>query len=321
VVVNRFGALLPSWPEVRAAVRRLWVPGNPPPAQRPEPPDEDLVDLLSDPFESTGDALDRLATAELRLRSLDDRRAVFLTVYTRMTEQVQAEIDSGGFENPAWIADYLVSFANAYRRAFVAYERGDYDAVPAPWRVAFDASLTGDTLVLQDALLGVNAHINYDLAYTLDEVGIDPDRETRHTDHDHVDAILADLIDVVQETLVDVYDAIGVPSADAILGDLDEQGMLLGLTEGRAFAWANAVVLADIPAPFTRRFVDWRLRTVSLGVAQLVRSASLDEYTRSQIRSLEQDSNAASTVATQLDATISRPTTVGSGPSVPDADS
>lgn len=317
--MNRFAALVPTWPELRAAVRWAWLPAHAPTIERPEAPDSGLVALLEEPFTTVHEVLETLAETEMRLRAVDDRRAVFLTVYTRMTEQVQADLDAGGFQDPEWVADYLVSFANAYRRAFVAYERGDVEDVPAPWRVAFDAALAGDTLVLQDALLGVNAHINYDLAYTLDEVGIDPERRTKHADHEHVDAILADLVDAVQRTLVDVYDAIGVPSADAIMGDLDEQVMLLGLTEGRAFAWANAVLLADLHSPYTRRFVDWRLRTVSLGAAHLIRGASVDDRTRRQVRRLETDADAAATFARHLDEHVPRRNPADTGPGAPDS--
>ena len=50
------------------------------------------------------------------------------------------------------------------------------------WRLCFDAAASGRTLVLQDVFLGVNAHVNHDLAYALSGVSIDPDRASRYRD-------------------------------------------------------------------------------------------------------------------------------------------
>lgn len=297
--VGPLGAIVPSASEARSILRAILASDYT--VTRTTPIDPDLVALLEAEFTTTDTVLTRLGAAERHLREQGDRRSVFLTVYTRMTEQVLAGIDDGAFRNPDWVSDYLVSFGNAYRRAHLSYERGDYDDVPVPWRIAFDTALSGDVLVLQDALLGVNAHINYDLAYTLDEVGIDPDRSDKHADHDHVNAILADLVDTVQEALVDVYDALGVTSADTLLGNLDEQLLLLGLTGGRAFAWENAVLLADGPGWLTSPLVEWRLRTASTGIAHVLRSTRLDPRMRDRLRDIEVDANTLASFAEQFD--------------------
>lgn len=297
--VGRLGAILPSAAEARSILRAILASDYS--VTRTTPTDPDLVALLEAEFTTADTVLTRLRAAETRLREQGDRRSVFLTVYTRMTEQVLAGVDDGAFRDPDWVSDYLVSFGNAYRRAHLAYERGDYSDVPVPWRIAFDTARSEDTLALQDALLGVNAHINYDLAYTLEEAGIDPDRPDRHADHDHVNAILADLVDTVQEALVTVYDALGVTSADTLLGHLDEQLMLLGLTGGRAFAWENAVLLADGPRWLTSPLVEWRLRTTSTGIAHVLRSTRLDPQVRDRLRDVEVDATALAAFADEFD--------------------
>lgn len=297
--VGRIGAILPSAAETRSILRAVLAGEYA--VTRTTPADPDLVALLEAEFTTTDTVLTRLGAAERHLRDQGDRRAVFLTVYTRMTEQVLAGVDDGAFRDPDWVSEYLVSFGNAYRRAHLTYERGDYGDVPVPWRIAFDTALLGDALVLQDAFLGVNAHINYDLAYTLDEVGIDPDRPDKHADHNHVNAILADLVDTVQEALVDVYDALGVTSADALLGPIDEQLVLLGLTSGRAFAWENAILLADGPGWLTSPLVEWRLRTASTGIAHVLRSTRVDPRVRDQLRDVEDDATTLAAFATRFD--------------------
>ena len=237
--------------------------------------DAALVALTDEPFDSVADAHGRLRDLETRLRDAGDRRAVFLTIYTRMTAAVRAAIDDDRFADPAWMRRYTVTFADYYRRAFLAFERGDRRSVPDPWRVAFGTAVDGSALVAQDAFLGINAHINYDLALTLRDVGIDPNRGAKHADHRQIDDILAGLVDAQQMALADLY-APGVGSVDAALGRLDERLSLVSMTEGRAWAWRLATVLTDVGWPPARAYVRWLLRATATGGAVAVRSPSLD---------------------------------------------
>ncbi|MFC5133351.1 MULTISPECIES: DUF5995 family protein [Haloferacaceae] len=250
-------------------------------------PDAGLVDPLADPFSSVDDVAERLARAESRLRDRGDRRSVFLTVYVRMTEAVAAAIEAGEFVDDEWVASYLVAFAEHYRRAFLAFERREFDALPRAWIVAFGAAARGDTLVAQDALLGINAHISYDLTYTLRDVGIDPDRGHKRADHDRINDVLARLVSVVQEALVEVYDAAGVAGVDALFDPLDDRIALLGLKGSREFAWRNAVSLADLPPWIATGYVGWRARTVSTGVATLIATPRIDPEDRRRLEAFE----------------------------------
>ncbi|WP_255197405.1 DUF5995 family protein [Halorarius litoreus] len=227
----------------------------------------DLLDLLADPYTDPADAQRRLALLERRLARAGDRRAVFLTVYGAVTAQVRHELAGERFRDPPWVADYLTAFANRYRTALLAYEEGARDRVPGAWRMAFDASLAGETLVTQDALLGINAHVVHDLALALVEVGIDP-RLARRADHDAVNAILASLVDVEQALLADRY-APGLADLDAAGGRLDERVAFLTLAEGRDWAWRCAVTLTD-GGPLAERVVRWLLETVARGAGRLV---------------------------------------------------
>ena len=240
-------------------------------------PDPALVDLIERPFDGVDDAFRRLRDLETHLREAGDRRAVFLTIYTRMTAAVRDAIEGGRFTDADWMRRYTVTFADYYRRAFDAFERGDYDAVPDPWLVAFTTATAGDALVAQDAFLGINAHINYDLALALREVGIDPDRQAKRADHDAIDTVLANLIDAQQVALAELY-APGLGDVDATLGRLDEALSLFSMTEGRAQAWRLATVLTDVSWSPARRYARWFLRATATGGAVFVRSPSVDSY-------------------------------------------
>lgn len=256
--------------------------------EREHAPVPELVELVEDPFASPGDADERLTRLEDRLRGRDDRRSCFLTIYTRMTAEVRNALHSGRFGDPAWMEQYLVTFANYYRRAFLAFERGKTGAVPDPWKVAFGTAVDGGALVVQDAFLGVNAHINYDLAFALDDVAIDPNREQKRADHREINDILAGLVDAQQRALADIY-AEGIENVDHLFGRLDEAFTLFALVKGREYAWWSAVVLADagwLPVePYVREVVN----ATATGEAYFLLSPTADPTLMQALRAVEAD--------------------------------
>ncbi|MGM0592749.1 MAG: DUF5995 family protein [Halobacteriota archaeon] len=245
----------------------------------------EVLARLSEPFDSVEAAHDGLRNLETLLRDTGDRRAVFLTVYTRVTREVRERIEDGAFSDPEWVAAYLVAFANRYRRALCAYER-ESPSLPTPWRLAFDAAASGDSLVVQDALLGINAHVTYDLALALCDVAIDPYREDRWADHVAINDVLQRLVDVEQDLLVAHY-APGLASVDESLGRLDEALAFFTLEEGRDFAWRAAVALTDSRWSLTERVVRWTLNAVATGAATAILSPNVSPRVLETLRGLE----------------------------------
>jgi hypothetical protein len=284
---------------VRAAALGAWS-SPPPPSEHPT--DASLVALLADTFDDVDDAHDRLRTLERRLRDADDRRAVFPTIYTRMTDAVRTAIAAGDFDDAAWMHRYTVTFADYYRRAFVAFERGEHGAVPPPWRVAFETAVSGTALVAQDAFLGIHAHINYDLALTLRDVGIDPERARKRADHDRIDGVLTGLIDAQQAALADLY-APGLATLDASIGRVDETLSLFSMTEGRAWAWRVAAALTDAGWSPVRRSIRWLHRTTATGGALFVRSPPIEP---SVLAALHRTERERPSLAVTLDALADR---------------
>lgn len=86
--------------------------------------DPDLVTLTRDSNESLTDTRNRTDRLEERLSHRNDRRAVFLTIYTNIPLAVQNGIGGGTVTDPAWMRNYTVAFANYYREALLAFERG-----------------------------------------------------------------------------------------------------------------------------------------------------------------------------------------------------
>jgi hypothetical protein len=251
--------------QFRTAVEGLRVRGSP---SRVGRGDSDLLPLLDAPYADVDEAHVRLGELADALDERGDRRVVFLSVYVRMTGAVADRIRRGDFADPVWVSDYLVTFADLYREAVYAYETGDVDSLAAPWRLAFDAADRGDSLVVQDAALGVNAHINYDLALALERIGVGPDRAAKYEDHHLVTDVIRDILDETQDALVE-RDAPGLGVVDESLGSFDEWLWVFTIDECRDSAWRTAVALRS-RSPLRRRFARWVNAVTSTGAARLV---------------------------------------------------
>lgn len=248
--------------------------------------DPAVLDLVAEPFDSVADAHRRLCALERVFYERGDRRGPFLAIYSRVTEEVGREIDAGSFNDPAWVESYLVAFADLYRQALRCFETGDLETLADPWQVAFESARRGNSLVAQDAVLGINAHVNYDLALALTTVGVGPEREQKYADHCAVNAILRRLVDEVQDRLADRY-APGLSDVDESLGRLDEALSFVALSEGRDTAWRAAVALSDSRFGVRRALAQWFLRTSSTGVAYLLLSPTVSSRLRASLREIE----------------------------------
>jgi hypothetical protein len=188
-----------------------------------------------------------IAEMTRRWRALQGRRdwrAVFAKSYLRTTENIQATAQqAGSFENPAWLVQLDCDFAGRYFTAIDCWDAGT--GCPAAWAVAFEGDRVKRTLVLQDLLLGMNAHINFDLPYALDATIPPnlPDAELASyaRDHDRMNELLARTVKAVGQATSEYDPAIGV--ADAELGPGAEQGVAQLIRIWRARSWAYFLLL------------------------------------------------------------------------------
>lgn len=201
---------------------------------------------LAAPFSSTGDVRRWLSALEQHFLAARDRRGVFVTAYLTITQAVESQCDAGGFEDDAWVRQYLVAFGTLYRDALLAdvaaRQRGDAIGVPKAWRVAFDAADAGRGWVIQHLMLGVNAHINHDLALALLSAGIGHDRMTRYNDHTAVNLVL-ERATLALKTEVAFKWAPVLERLDAAAGSLDDDVTGFSIAKARDHAWAMAVAI------------------------------------------------------------------------------
>jgi hypothetical protein len=168
---------------------------------------------------------------------------VFLSTYQRTTQAVGEAVDQGAFEDPDWVERWDVVFADLYLNALDT-ELAQDGKVPRPWRLAFAAS--PDLPPLRHVLLGINAHVNYDLPQALLAVISDEDfsdrllMDRRRRDHERIDKVLASRVAAEDNELSATG---GVTPLDRLLTPLNRLGSRRFLREARQKVWHNTLEL------------------------------------------------------------------------------
>jgi len=189
----------------------------------------------------------------IRLRQwqeASDDRAFFLNCYLLMTRNMYVAIQQREFVDSAWVSRLLTHFAEYYFSALQKYEDNSA-ATPEVWRHAFDKTRDPYLTPLQKLLLGVNAHINYDLVLTLVDILrpewenlTDIQRVWRYADHYHVNEIIGRTIDTVQDRVLEPAMPI-LELIDRVLGNIDENLIIHLITRWRESVWLNTLHLLE----------------------------------------------------------------------------
>ncbi|REJ09185.1 DUF5995 family protein [Halobacillus trueperi] len=189
---------------------------------------------------------------EERLKTLEehnDFNSVFQRVYLLMTKEMQKRLAADFFTDPIWMERLLIHFADRYFQALDNLQSEKEDS--RCWTLAFRMAEQKQTFVLQDALLGINAHINYDLPLALHHIiskeKIWPDSRLmlhRRKDHERINDVLAELVDIVQDELSAHY-ARFIKWMDRLLRRHDEKLSSFFLSHCRTNVWYNTELLLN----------------------------------------------------------------------------
>jgi hypothetical protein len=188
--------------------------------------------------------------ARLELRDIalgcDDAAGYFPAMYARVTGQIASSIDNGTFDDGERMDNFATEFASRYTAAFRM-------TIPRPgcWQASWDVAGDEGLLIVQHLLLGINAHVNFDLPQAVVAIARDTgDLESVRTDFDAVNEVLA-------------------ATSVGVLRDLDRTSRwvseVAALGGGRVFrfslqvarkrAWAAAQRLHRLDGPAERAYV------------------------------------------------------------------
>jgi hypothetical protein len=195
-----------------------------------------------------GDLIARMEEMQAHLDAGGDARRYWHGVYRRGTVAVRDEIRRGGFLDPDWLERWDLAFADIYLDAMEGWDRRE--PVSGPWQEAFAAGADQSVPPLRHVLLGLNAHVNFDLPQALlavisDDEFEDPEvMRRRHADHKHVDDVLVVRVASEDQQIAAAERPGDRRLADRLLTPLNRAGSKKFLKEARAKVYDNARLLS-----------------------------------------------------------------------------
>lgn len=188
------------------------------------------------------------------------RLGYFAALYRSVTISVKHGIAQGKFQNGECMERLDVVFANRYLTAYDAYRQGKQPT--RSWQVAFEAAQHWRPLILQQLLLGINAHINLDLGIAAVTTCPGDQLPPLKQDFEMINLILASLVMPVEKEIGDLSPWIGFlakidPSADDAIVNFS-------LKVSRTEAWNFALRLNALDAEQQAATIEHHDRATSL---------------------------------------------------------
>ena len=176
------------------------------------------------------------------------REGYFAALYLRVTREVQRKIADNFFDDNPRMEKLDVIFANRYLEAYDRYRH--LQSCSASWQLAFTSCDHWRPIVLQHLLLGMNAHIGLDLGIAAATICPGNSIEDLHADFNKINAILASLVNTMQDELSKIWPPLKI--IDWLAGKLDEEIAIFSMDVARDAAWTVAKKYATITIPVQR---------------------------------------------------------------------
>jgi len=202
----------------------------------------EVADLCAAECADIGTVLRHLTTAQQIFDSLpppaDNRVAAFNSLYFTITDRVAQSLRGAEVRDKEFLELLDVEFAKRYFTALRLW--GDDDAAtPDAWEVLFRRAQDPGVSKLAAAMLGVNAHINHDLALALvstwEQLG-PPAGEEIDRDYLLINKIFFEEIPALRRR----YSTPLQLRIDTLVGNLDDWSQRVLVSVTRAHAWEQA---------------------------------------------------------------------------------
>ena len=203
-----------------------------------------------------------------------DHDAIFSLAYLRTTEAYREAIrDPRFFRETPWVNHLDAVFAAVYFDAFDAWHATPQRPAPGAWSVAFGAADARAVSGMGNLLLGMNAHVQRDLPFVLEAVGLRARNGTsRKPDFDKVNRILDRIYRPLLAEIARRFDPT-VNDRD-LPTPYDDFAIFQVLPAWRELAWRNAERLVSAPTPAARALEAARIEAYATSQAQAIRAGS-----------------------------------------------
>ena len=172
----------------------------------------------------------------------NNRAGYFAALYKRMTVAVADGIAGNAFQDGARMEQLDVVFAGRYLAAYKAF--GNQADCTQSWQGAFTGCADGSLTVIQQLLLGINTHINLDLAIAAALVAPGEKIHALEADFNRINTVIASLFDDVQQCLTEVWWPMRF--LKNVINKHGDAVLNFSIQRARNVAWTNAVLLAQM---------------------------------------------------------------------------
>ncbi|MDN3689525.1 DUF5995 family protein [Cyclobacterium jeungdonense] len=191
----------------------------------------------------------------------NSRIGLFAYVYRRTTDEIATEIAQGNFEDNERLEKFDVVFARLYLDAYEAYKNNR--EVSGAWAYAFD-QVDKPLTIVQHVMLGMNAHINLDLAVAAAKVMSGQEIHALENDFNKVNDILFQITNELQDRLSRVSPLMFM--LDVIGKNKDEKVINFSMRKARQQSWNAAQRLWSLGEEERKRAknrIDWMVLLLS----------------------------------------------------------
>jgi hypothetical protein len=195
--------------------------------------------------------------------------APFAMTYLRVTQTYRWSAEQPGYYvDPGWMTHAVAVFAKYYLRAYDTWTADPSSAaVPEAWRIAFDAAKNRRVAGSGNLMLGINAHINRDLAFAMAAAGlVGPDGTSKKPNFDKVNQLLNSVTLPLLAELSTRFDP-SMQSSDTPY-HLDATATANVMFGWREQAWRNAEALVTAPTEDARAVVAQQIEANSVAQAR-----------------------------------------------------
>src|SRR5215467_7219376 len=171
------------------------------------------------------------------------RIGYFAALYRRVTRSVKEGIEKNQFQNGPLMEQLDVTFANRYLQAYEQYRSGQ--SPTRSWQLAFQVASKWYPIVVQQLVIGINAHINLDLGIAAATVAPGDQLPGLKTDFDQINAVLSGEVGTVEKEMAAVSPLIGFLERFSLR--TDTVIINFSIEVARDLAWSEATRLATTP--------------------------------------------------------------------------
>ncbi len=185
-------------------------------------------------------------------KSRQSRIGYFAILYRKMTAAVRDGIKNNGFADGERMAQLDVIFANRYLGAWDAYV--NKKPCPNAWCAAFDAAEKKNLIVLQHLILGINTHINLDLAIAAADCCPGDKIYDLQGDFEKINTVIANLTQMMQDALAKIW--LPMRAINRITNKEQDAVINFSIDTARKVSWKNALTLAAANADTKKTHIE-----------------------------------------------------------------